>query len=210
MKFLKNLLEMTAVSLVLASGLALVNVQQSKAAGLTFLPTPDIDREVSIGDEITFELMFDPSSPSDVIDGPFGTSYEYNLTYDVAWDTEELALVPSGSKSLVGTDPSLEPFISNTKFFGDPILSPKYYQSFFSDSILVSPVAISSFTFKVLAGLNDDNSFDFATYPNMDGGEFKSVKVKPASQPVPTPALLPGLIGLGATIVRKKRESALA
>jgi hypothetical protein len=53
------------------------------------------------------------------------------------------------------------------------------------------------------------SSFVLALDPSLDGSGFTNISISAAAAPVPTPALLPGLVGMGVAALRKRKSDGL-
>jgi hypothetical protein len=191
------------------AGCALLSQAQSASAlSLNFSPAgtsldspitdPVKDIATNVGDIVKFTLSMET----------FGIGDDDSLSranYTYAWDNSELEFFKF--TSLVGgTAPSstltLGPLSTNTV---NQTFSP------FIGRNLNTAIAEVSFT--VLKGLNNDKFADFTTVflsaRNQSGTMFSSVTGTQTQfvevQPVPTPALLPGIAAVGLGLLRKRQ-----
>lgn len=142
------------------------------------------DIVTSPGENLSFDLgidlsLFNPSSlPS-------------ALEVLVSWDTDELS---SLGGSIVGGNGSITSFTASSATFSVP-------------TNVASNFIFGNLSFLVLDDLTNDGGADFRTslafsqiFPSSSTVAIQEADV----QPVPTPALLPGLVGLGLTVLRRK------
>ncbi|NJN49520.1 MAG: PTPA-CTERM sorting domain-containing protein [Alkalinema sp. RL_2_19] len=207
MNFLKNIAKASVLGLVMAGGLSLAQVDRANALGLTFKPTGtsldgDAAKDIvtSVGSVINFDLFLNTGGVAD-------DDKVSELLYSIEWDTAELSF-----KSFA---PQLTTAFVNIGFglgsadFGQ-VLSP------------ISPsdtsVKIASLAFDVLGGLNNDGDTDFMLYSLAHSTRMvkisrtclRSGSQEVEVQPVPTPALIPGIAAMGMGLLRKRKKSETA
>lgn len=189
-----------SVSIGVGAGIAVAAIAVSSTPAHAFVYfTPigsnldgDAVRDIttSVGATQSFNLNIDFTGLSNV---------PSSLSFLVNWDADELGLssfIPGLTTSLAGSGSSRTITVGG-------ISSPG-----------TGPSTVGTFNFDVLSGLKNDGLTDFSTsfdlnqiFGNLPVGTsavISSVEVQPTA--VPTPALLPGLIGLGVAALRRKSE----
>lgn len=201
MKKSLNSLKALAVGAALA---AAAIAAPAEAASLRFAPpgaqldaTADRDLVANEGDVNVLQIFLDVF-PDELISGDSINKVDFSF----AWDAAEVAI-----QSFVGfSAPASASFLnpSNVAIGGLNITGP-------------SSTLLAEFTFKALAGVTDDglaigNDLQILSAALSGGGTVgglflgrpAGIDVQPTA--VPTPALLPGLIGMGMALVRKRRN----
>jgi hypothetical protein len=199
MKFLKNIATAAAV-------LGVVTLAQSaQAASFKFIPAgANLDADgardlvAAVGDVNTLQVVLDVVA-GDLVAGESITKAEFGF----GWDITEIGNVAFTS-ALAGT--------TNTFF------NPTSVTVNALNITGVSSTLLGTFTYTVLAGLVNDNSpigtdlrFTAASLSgvNLDGlvvGSGRGLDV----QPVPTPALIPGIAAMGLGLLRRKKAQQVA
>lgn len=152
------------------------------------------DIAVSPGDTIDFALSIDTRGFQAL--GPKAVS---DFTFGINWDRLELGIQPLFSflapASPFDTFTTSGNQITLSGGTGIPLGTGLY--------------ELGTISFRVLDGLVNDGEFDFRVryqtsqlYANLEGMTTQDVEV----QPIPTPALLPGLVGLGVAALRRKKD----
>jgi hypothetical protein len=207
----KNVVKNTVGALAIAGVMAVVQAQSASALSLNFRPTGSQldgdgvrDIQTSVGSVINFDLVLNTQglAPNETI-----KTVEYLLD----WDTTELGLIFPTPFTPPGEIAGGVVDFTNP----DPL---NVFATYGVSQTLATAIGadvtktIGTISFKVLSGLNNSGNADFyLTYlfPDgfgVEGSQTQSVEV----QPVPTPALLPGLFALGATAIRKRKQQAAA
>jgi hypothetical protein len=203
MKFLKDTLKAGAIAAVIAGCATLAQVQSASALSLNFKPTGtsvdgDLAKDIvtSPGATINFDLWLETFG---VASDDTVSKVDYNLT----WDTNELGIV--------GFNPLSQ--ITGSVGFGNYNLTQTFASALAPDL----NTKIATVSFNVLSGLNNDSNADFTTkflaaykgnalLANVTGTQTQSVEV----QPVPTPALIPGIAAMGLSLLRKRKQAEAA
>lgn len=157
---------------------------------------PDI--ETSVGSQITFDILLETFGV------PVGADVN-QIAFDVNFDDTELNNFSYAP--VLGT--VLEEFPSPFGF------DARFTHSNLTIARNLSEVLLGRITFDVVGLFNDGvsdfetdfvSAVDFGTNASLNsiiGGQNQTVEV----QAVPTPALLPGLLGFGATLLRKRKKA---
>lgn len=199
-----SILKTGAAALALAGAL-LTSDLPANALSLNFKPTgtsldPDRSRDIrtSVGSTIDFQLLLETAglAEDEVLE-----QIEYSIEFDTSeLQFQEFTNVAFGDFDLDEGSGSL----GILQFDGS--IAPDKFNK------LVGQVR-----FKVLSGLVNDGRSDFTLRftkaigsgdpdANLIGTQVQRVEV----QPIPTPALLPGLVGLGISFWRRNSKNQLA
>jgi hypothetical protein len=213
MKFLKNIAT-TGLIAATAIGFAVVaQPQQAQAISLTFTPvktnidadaTPDV--LLNSGETLTFEIKLLVDSINPV------TSVKYLWGFDGG----ELGLQPGN-----GFTPSA--LFANQTAVGPVPFGPFQFASQYSwnGSLLAdaTPYTIGTLRFTGLNTVNDgiaDFGAALLSVVDSKGAELSPVLFSPKTysyfevQPVPTPALIPGIAAMGMGLLRRKKAQEAA
>ncbi len=199
-KFWTSALAAAAVT----SAMSLAHVAPANALSLTFKPTGTSldgdsikDLAVNLGDTIKFDIFLETFGLAD--DDKLG-----EVEYKVSWDS--------------GLELGLSSFSATAGFTGIiPTAATSTSLTFKQTGAAIAPdsfsVPIASYLFNVKALQNDglaDFDLTFLSAADTLGNAFTSVSGTQNQnvevQAVPTPALLPGVIGMGLALLRKRRE----
>ncbi len=145
------------------------------------------DIVTSPGANLSFDLGLDLR--------PFNTDFlPSTLDVLVSWDTNELSNL---SGSVIGGNANITSFTASSATFSVP-------------TSISGRFLFGNLSFLVLDGLKNNGGSDFRTslalsqiFPDSSTFAIQEVDV----QPVPTPALLPGLVGLGVAALRRKGKA---
>ncbi|NJM56502.1 MAG: PTPA-CTERM sorting domain-containing protein [Synechococcales cyanobacterium RU_4_20] len=206
MKKSLNSLKALAVGAALAAAAIAAPAAPANALSLSFENTGtsldgDVikDIEVAVGDLLVFDLLLET----------FGVATDDTVNtvqYKLTWDKAELGFQGFNAFDPLGTisEMNLASNVLTVKSIGSALRN-------------LSGLQVGRINFKVLAGLDNSGATDFSseflsaldedgdTLPNLVSSQVQTVEVQ---QAVPTPALLPGLIGMGMALVRKRRNQA--
>lgn len=204
MKFKSIGFKTCLAALATTAGMMVIPDSPAYALSLSFKPTgrsfdADVAKDIrtSVGNFIDFQVFLETSG---VAEDDKVKKIQYNLDYDPT-ELEWASFTNSGLFPTLSVVPP----------------APMALARITQDNGAVNPdlfnQLVGTVKFKVLPGLNNDGNIDFSlrfvSATDDDGELFSNISSLQAQrvevQPVPTPALLPGLIGLGVGILRKRK-----
>jgi hypothetical protein len=209
MKFLKNIATAAFAGLAIVGAMTVAQVESASAVSLNFKPTgvsldadPARDIATTVGATLNFDIFLNT----------FGLADDESISevdYAFAWDKNELGNV---NFNPFGEITSLD--AGDLAFLGYPEGLYRNITQTFGAAVgadLNKKIATISFT--VLGGLNNDGSPDFATlfFTPAELGGVQGQQLQFAEvQPVPTPALIPGIAAMGMGLLRRKKAQKAA
>jgi hypothetical protein len=201
-------------ALALAGATVLGTADSAQALGIYFSPAAtNIDDDTindivaNVDDFLLFDVILEVAGTS----AP-GIS---SASYTMKWDISELKLMTSSySEPLDGSSVTGSPGLRNITQSGLDIPSLPIWNLSTPSTYIAT---LGQFKFKVLNGLTNDGISDFSLKLNSvigGGNSFVSsseqmIEVQGAKA-VPTPALLPGLVAFGMSLVRKRKQEQAA